>query len=93
MAAQADRPAGRPMGGLARVLLAAAAMGTLGPVAALAYAEGMGPATFSALRAAIGAAILGAMVLVYLFIVELTKRGFYRWSAAKRPRRRSAARA
>ena len=32
--------------------------------------------------------ILGAMVLVYLFIVELAKQGFYRWSAAgRRPRR------
>jgi len=29
----------------------------------MAYAEGVGPATFSALRAAIGAAILGALVL------------------------------
>ena len=27
--------------------------------------------------------ILGAMVLVYLFAVELAKRGFYRWSAAR----------
>jgi drug/metabolite transporter (DMT)-like permease len=63
MAVQAGGTVGRPLGGLARVLLAAAAMGTLGPVAALAYAEGMGPATFSALRAAIGAAILGALVL------------------------------
>jgi Mg2+-importing ATPase len=26
--------------------------------------------------------ILGAMVLIYLFIVELAKQGFYRWSAA-----------
>ena len=26
--------------------------------------------------------VLGAMVLVYLFIVELAKRGFYRWSGA-----------
>jgi len=63
MVAQADGTAERPLGGLARVLLAAAAMGTLGPVAALAYAEGMGPATFSALRAALGAAILGAVLL------------------------------
>jgi len=28
--------------------------------------------------------ILGAMVLVYLFVVELAKQGFYRWSAAGR---------
>jgi drug/metabolite transporter (DMT)-like permease len=45
------------------VLAAAAAMGTLGPVASLAYAEGVGPATFSALRAGIGAAILALVVL------------------------------
>jgi P-type Mg2+ transporter len=37
--------------------------------------------------------ILGAMVLVYLFVVELAKQGFYRWSAAARRPRRSAARA
>jgi drug/metabolite transporter (DMT)-like permease len=41
-------------------------MGTLGPVAALAYGEGVEPATFSALRAAFGAAILGALVLSHL---------------------------
>jgi len=51
------------LGGLIKVLTAAAALGTLGPVAALAYAEGLEPATFSALRAGIGAAILGALVL------------------------------
>lgn len=50
--------------GLAMVVAAAAALGTLGPVANLAYQEGTGAATFSALRAAIGAAILGALVLV-----------------------------
>ena len=49
--------------GLLKVLAAAAAMGTLGPVAAVAYGEGMEPATFSALRAALGAAILGGLVL------------------------------
>jgi drug/metabolite transporter (DMT)-like permease len=53
----------RPLGGLTRVLVAASAMGTLGPVAGVAYAEGMGPATFSALRAAIGAAVLGVLLL------------------------------
>jgi Mg2+-importing ATPase len=32
--------------------------------------------------------ILGAMVLLYLFVVELAKQGFYRWSAtASRPRK------
>lgn len=54
---------GRQRGGLLRVLAAAGAMGTLGPVAGLAYGEGIEPATFSALRAGIGAAILGALVL------------------------------
>ena len=34
--------------------------------------------------------ILGAMVLVYLFVVELAKQGFYRWSEAGRRPRRSA---
>jgi Mg2+-importing ATPase len=34
--------------------------------------------------------ILGAMVLVYLFVVELAKQGFYRWSAARRRPLRSA---
>jgi drug/metabolite transporter (DMT)-like permease len=50
--------------GLLRVLAAAAAMGTLGPIAAVAYGEGVAPATLSALRAAIGAAILGALVIL-----------------------------
>jgi Mg2+-importing ATPase len=36
--------------------------------------------------------ILGAMVLVYLYVVELAKRGFYRWSEAGRRPRRSGAR-
>jgi Mg2+-importing ATPase len=31
--------------------------------------------------------ILGAMVLVYLFAVELAKQGFYRWAAARTGRR------
>lgn len=34
--------------------------------------------------------ILGAMVVAYLFLVELAKQGFYRWSAAARRPRRSA---
>jgi P-type Mg2+ transporter len=37
--------------------------------------------------------ILGAMVLVYLCVVELAKQGFYRWAEAGRRPRRSAARA
>jgi drug/metabolite transporter (DMT)-like permease len=56
-------PRARLGGGLPRVIAAAAAMGTLGPVAGVAYGEGMDPATFSALRAGIGATILGALVL------------------------------
>ncbi len=56
----------RLAGGLPRVMAAAAAMGTLGPLAALAYASGVEPATFSALRAGIGAAILGALLVVRL---------------------------
>jgi Mg2+-importing ATPase len=31
--------------------------------------------------------ILGGMTLVYLFVVELAKQGFYRWAAVGRPRR------
>jgi Mg2+-importing ATPase len=31
--------------------------------------------------------ILGAMVLVYLCIVELAKQGFYRWAVARQPRK------
>ncbi|GEM_PF-2395678 len=37
--------------------------------------------------------ILGAMVLAYLFIVELVKQGFYRWAAPVRRSHRSATRA
>jgi len=37
--------------------------------------------------------ILGIMVLAYLFIVELAKQGFYRWSAAARMPRKSVTRA
>lgn len=55
--------AGRQLGGLLGVLAAATALGTLGPVATIAYGEGVGPATFSALRAGIGAVILGALVI------------------------------
>jgi drug/metabolite transporter (DMT)-like permease len=63
MAANPGATEGRQLAGLLKVLAAAAAMGTLGPVAALAYGEGVEPATFSALRAGIGAAILGVLVL------------------------------
>ena len=63
MAASAGATEGRQVRGLLKVMAAAGAMGTLGPVAALAYGEGIEPATFSALRAGIGAAILGVLVL------------------------------
>jgi drug/metabolite transporter (DMT)-like permease len=55
--------AGLATAGLGRVLAAAAALGTLGPVAAVAYGEGVGPATFGALRAGIGVAILGSLLV------------------------------
>jgi drug/metabolite transporter (DMT)-like permease len=48
--------------GVLYALAAGVALGTLGPVSNLAYAEGMGSATFAALRATIGA------VAVALFI-------------------------
>jgi drug/metabolite transporter (DMT)-like permease len=63
MEPQPSGPEARRLAGLLKVIAAAAAMGTLGPVAALAYGEGVGPATFSALRAGIGAAILAILVL------------------------------
>lgn len=63
MAAHPGATEGRPLGGLLKVLAAAAALGTLGPVAVVAYGQGVEPATLSALRAGIGAAILGAIVL------------------------------
>jgi drug/metabolite transporter (DMT)-like permease len=57
------RPRVRDVGWL---MAAAAAMGTLGPVAGVAYAEGVGASTFSALRAGIGAAILGGLLVAGL---------------------------
>ncbi len=64
----ADATATVPGGsrGLLRVLAAAGALGTLGPVAAVAYGQGVGPATFSAIRAAIGATIFGVLLLARL---------------------------
>ncbi len=53
---------GRQLSGVLRVLTAAAAMGTLGPISAKAYGEGITPPTLSALRAGIGAAILALLV-------------------------------
>jgi drug/metabolite transporter (DMT)-like permease len=53
----------RLAGGVLRVLIAASALGTLGPVAGLAYDAGAQPATFSALRAAVGAAVLGLLLI------------------------------
>lgn len=55
-------PNGRQLSGVLRVLGAASAMGTLGPISALAYREGLAPPTLSALRAGIGAGILAALV-------------------------------
>jgi DME family drug/metabolite transporter len=49
--------------GSLKVFTAAAALGTLGPVAGVAYQEGVTPPAFSAMRAAIGAGILGLLVL------------------------------
>ena len=63
MAAETRTEDGGQAAALLRVMSAACAMGTLGPVAALAYGEGLQPAGFSALRACIGAGILGALVL------------------------------
>ncbi len=53
----------RYAGGVIRVLVAAVALGTLGPVAGLAYGVGVEPATLSALRAGIGAAVLGLLLV------------------------------
>ncbi len=53
----------RYAGGVIRVLVAAVALGTLGPVAGLAYSAGVEPATMSALRAGIGAAVLGLLLV------------------------------
>ena len=49
--------------GVALVFGAAAALGTLGVISTLAYQEGMPAAVFTALRAALGALILGVLVL------------------------------
>jgi drug/metabolite transporter (DMT)-like permease len=49
--------------GVVQTFAAAAALGTLGPVSGLAYATGVSPPAFSALRAAIGASVLGALVV------------------------------
>lgn len=48
--------------GVVEMVVASVSLGTLGPIAGLGYQAGLTPATFSALRAAIGAAILGALV-------------------------------
>jgi len=50
--------------GVLEMVVAAVSIGTLGPAASLAYETGLAPTTFTALRAAIGAAILGAIVAV-----------------------------
>ena len=50
--------------GVLLTLTAAVSVGTLGPVAAVAYDAGLAPATLSALRAAIGASVLFAVILI-----------------------------
>lgn len=48
--------------GVTYALAAGIALGTLGPVSNLAYAAGMGSATFAALRATVGAVVLVAVI-------------------------------
>jgi DME family drug/metabolite transporter len=50
--------------GVALVFGAAAALGTLGVISTLAYREGMPAPVFTALRAALGALILGTLVMM-----------------------------
>lgn len=50
--------------GVAYALIAGIALGTLGPISNLAYAAGMGSATFAALRATIGTVVLVAVMVV-----------------------------
>lgn len=50
--------------GVLEMAIAAVSIGTLGPVARLAYDTGLAPTTFTALRALIGAIILGTIVAV-----------------------------
>ena len=52
--------------GILEMVIASVSLGILGPVASIAYTTGLSPTVFSALRAAIGAAILGAIVLLGL---------------------------
>jgi drug/metabolite transporter (DMT)-like permease len=51
--------------GVALVFGAAAALGTLGVISTLAYREGVPAPVFTALRAALGALILGALVVLH----------------------------
>lgn len=60
---EASRLAGGQTGGVLQTVVAAAALGTLGPVSTIAYTTGIAAATFSALRALIGALLLAALVL------------------------------
>ncbi len=55
-------PARSDRRGVALVFAAAAALGTLGVISTLAYQQGMSAPTFTALRAALGALILGTLV-------------------------------
>lgn len=52
-------------GGVALIFGAAAALGTLGVISTLAYQEGMPAPVFTALRAALGALVLGALVMAH----------------------------
>ena len=59
-----DRPSlGTDTTGIAVTFGAAAALGTMGVISNVAYDTGMSAAVFTALRAALGATILGALVL------------------------------
>lgn len=59
------RPSADAAGGSV-VFAAAAALGTMGVISNIAYDAGMSAATFTALRAALGATILGSLVLARL---------------------------
>jgi drug/metabolite transporter (DMT)-like permease len=50
--------------GVLEMAVAAISIGTLGPVASLAYDTGLAPTTFTALRALLGAVILGAIIAI-----------------------------
>lgn len=57
------QPDRRPLFGTLAVLVAAACFGTLGPLSRLAYEAGMTPLGFVTWRAAVGAVVVGGLVL------------------------------